>query len=115
MVPKKYVEKVGDAGFKKHPVGAGPYKFVEFVSGGRLVGEAFNGFWRKVPKVKRLEFYSIPEIGTRYAMVKRGEIDHAYLMHDVFYDKVKQDRSLRVLQGKTSNTWLGWLYMIVRI
>src|SRR5438034_3128650 len=26
IVPKKYVEKVGDEGFKKAPVGAGPYK-----------------------------------------------------------------------------------------
>src|SRR4029077_5328109 len=30
IVPKKYVEKVGDDGFKKAPVGAGPYKFVSF-------------------------------------------------------------------------------------
>src|SRR5882672_8378374 len=28
IVPRKYVEKVGDEGFKKSPVGAGPYKFV---------------------------------------------------------------------------------------
>src|SRR6266852_7023909 len=28
IVPKKYVEKVGDDGFKKAPIGAGPYKFV---------------------------------------------------------------------------------------
>src|SRR5499427_3978632 len=27
IVPKKYVEKVGDDGFKKAPIGAGPYKF----------------------------------------------------------------------------------------
>ena len=47
IVPKKYMEKVGDAGFRKHPVGAGPYKFVEFVPGVRLVGEAFEGYWRK--------------------------------------------------------------------
>src|SRR5688572_1327327 len=26
IVPKKYVEKVGDEGFKKAPIGAGPYK-----------------------------------------------------------------------------------------
>src|SRR3989441_4391908 len=28
IVPKAYVEKVGDDGFKKAPIGAGPYKFV---------------------------------------------------------------------------------------
>src|SRR5881394_1735731 len=30
IVPKKYVEKVGDEGYKKAPVGAGPYRFVSF-------------------------------------------------------------------------------------
>ena len=31
--PKKYVEKVGDDGFKKAPIGAGPYRFVSFTRG----------------------------------------------------------------------------------
>jgi len=34
IVPKKYVEQVGEDGFKKAPVGAGPYKFVSFKPGG---------------------------------------------------------------------------------
>ena len=41
IVPKKYVEKVGDDGFKKAPIGAGPYKFVSFTPGVELVLEAF--------------------------------------------------------------------------
>ena len=42
IVPKKYVEQVGDDGFKKAPVGAGPYKFVSFTPGVELVCEAFE-------------------------------------------------------------------------
>ncbi|MEW6333048.1 MAG: ABC transporter substrate-binding protein, partial [Thermodesulfobacteriota bacterium] len=84
VVPKKYLEKVGDAGFKKHPIGAGPYKFVEFVAGQRLVGEAFEGYWRKVPHIKRMEFHIISEPATRLAMVKRGEVDIATLMQGVY-------------------------------
>ncbi len=91
IVPKKYVEKVGDAGFKKHPIGAGPYKFVELVPGVKLVGEAFEEYWRKVPHVKRMEFYNIPEPATRLAMVKRGEADIATLMQGVFYEDLKKD------------------------
>src|SRR5262249_29762522 len=37
VVPKKYVEKVGDDGFKRAPIGAGPYKFVSFTAGVELV------------------------------------------------------------------------------
>ena len=42
VVPQKYVEKVGDDGFKKAPIGAGPYKFVSFTPGIELVLEAFD-------------------------------------------------------------------------
>lgn len=72
IVPKNYIERVGDAGFKKHPVGCGPYKFVEFVPGVKLVGEAFEGYWRKGPNIQRIEFLTIPEAATRLTMVKRG-------------------------------------------
>src|SRR2546425_5285119 len=44
IVPKKYVEKVGEDGFKKAPIGAGPYRFVSFNPGVELVVEAFNGY-----------------------------------------------------------------------
>ena len=61
IVPKKYVEKVGDDGFKKAPVGAGPYKFVSFTPGVELVMDAFDEYWRKVPSVKRIVFKVIPD------------------------------------------------------
>src|SRR6266511_4232953 len=46
IVPKKYVEKVGEDGFKKAPVGAGPYRFVSFKPGVELTLEAFDGYWQ---------------------------------------------------------------------
>jgi peptide/nickel transport system substrate-binding protein len=80
VMPKKYVDKVGDEGFKKAPVGAGPYKFVSFNPGVELVLEAFDGYWRKAPNVKRLVFRVIPDEATRLAALKRGEADIAYAM-----------------------------------
>jgi len=47
IVPKRYVEKVGEDGFRRAPVGAGPYKFVSFQPGIELVLEAFAGYWRR--------------------------------------------------------------------
>src|SRR6516225_10914241 len=78
VVPKKYLEKVGDDGFKKAPIGAGPYKFVSFTPGVELVLEAVDQYWRKTPSVKRLVFKSIPDESTRLAMLKRGEADIVY-------------------------------------
>jgi len=78
IVPKKYVEKVGDDAFKKAPVGAGPYKFVSFNPGVELVMEAFEGYWRKTPSVKRLVFKVITDESTRLAALKRAEVDIVY-------------------------------------
>src|SRR6478672_1663250 len=49
IVPKKYVQQVGEEGFKKAPVGAGPYKFVSFTPGLELIVEANEQYWRKKP------------------------------------------------------------------
>jgi peptide/nickel transport system substrate-binding protein len=78
IVPKKHVEKVGDEAYKKAPVGAGPYKFVSFTPGIELVMEAFDGYWRKTPSVKRLVFKVITDETTRLAALKRGEVDVVY-------------------------------------
>jgi len=65
VVPKKYMTGVGDDGFKKHPIGAGPYKFVSTKPGVDVVLEAFTGYWRRVPAVKTLVMRSVPEATTR--------------------------------------------------
>jgi peptide/nickel transport system substrate-binding protein len=96
IVPKKYVEQVGDDGFKKHPIGLGPYKFVSHTPGIELVMEAFEGYWRKVPSVKRLVFKSVPESTTRLAMLKRGEVDVAYLLDVPQAQEVKKDPNLKL-------------------
>mgnify|MGYP003694414369 CR=1 FL=1 len=70
-MPRKYVEKVGDDGFKRAPIGAGPYKFVSFNPGVELVLEACEGYWRKTPSIKRLVLRSLPEETTRAARASR--------------------------------------------
>jgi peptide/nickel transport system substrate-binding protein len=96
IVPKKYVEQVGDDGFKKQPVGLGPYKFVSHTPGVELVLEAFEGYWRKVPSVKRLVLKSVPESTTRVAMLKRGEVDIAYLVEVPQAEEIKRDPKLKL-------------------
>ena len=94
IVPKKYVERVGDEGFKKAPVGAGPYKFVSFTPGVELVVEAFEQYWRKVPNVKRLVFRVIPDDATRLAALKRGEVDISYLLQGPLGEEVRRTPGL---------------------
>ncbi|HEX3860529.1 MAG TPA: ABC transporter substrate-binding protein [Stellaceae bacterium] len=108
IVPKKYVEKLGDDGFRKNPVGAGPYKFVSFNPGQELVLEAFEGYWRKTPSVKTLVMKVIPDEATRTAALKRGEVDIAYSIRGELAEEVQKTPGLAlkpvVLQAP------NWLY-----
>ena len=96
IVPKKYIEQVGVEGFRKQPIGLGPYKFVSSTPGIELVMEAYEGYWRKMPSVKRLVFKSVPEATTRMAMLKRGEVDLAYLIDTPMALDVKKDPTLKL-------------------
>src|SRR5919201_1938040 len=96
IVPKHYVDKVGDDGFKRAPVGAGPYKVVSFTPGVELVLEAFDGYWRKAPSVKRLVMRSMVEETTRAAALKRGEVDIVYLLTGPVAEEIRKTPGLRL-------------------
>jgi peptide/nickel transport system substrate-binding protein len=103
VVPKKYVEQVGDEGFKKAPIGAGPYKVISFTPGVELQLEAFDGYWRKAPAVKKLIFRSLPDETTRAAALKRGDVDVAYFLNGPIAEEVRRTPGLRLMAVR-SNT-----------
>jgi len=110
IVPKKYVEKVGDEGFKKAPVGAGPYKFVSFTPGVELVVEAFDQYWRKTPTVKRLVFKVIPDESTRLAALKRGEVDIVYSIRGALAEELRRTPGLALKPAVIQGTfWLSFV------
>ncbi len=106
IVPKKYLEKIGDDGFKKAPIGAGPYKFVSFTPGVELVMEAFDGYWRKTASVKRLVFKVIPDEATRLAALKRGEVDIAYSIRGELADELLRTPGLTLKAPVPGSQWL---------
>ncbi len=108
IVPKKYLEKVGDEGFKKAPVGAGPYKFVSFNPGVELVVEAFEQYWRKTPSVKRLVFRVITDEATRLAALKRGEVDIVYSVRGELAEELQRTPGLTLKPAVIQGTF--WLY-----
>jgi peptide/nickel transport system substrate-binding protein len=97
IVPKKYIEKVGEDAYKKAPVGAGPYKYSAFNPGIELTLEAYPEYWRKAPQVKRLVMRSIPDESTRAAAVKTGEVDLAYLFTGPVAADLKRTPGVRVV------------------
>jgi peptide/nickel transport system substrate-binding protein len=108
IVPRKYVEQVGEEGYKKAPIGAGPYRFVSFTPGVELVLEAFEGYWRKAPTVKKLVFRVIPDEATRLAALKRNEIDIAYSIRAELAEEMQRTPGLTLKPVVIQGTF--WLY-----
>jgi peptide/nickel transport system substrate-binding protein len=107
VVPKKYLQQVGDDGFKKHPIGLGPYKFVSHTPGVELVLDANPKYWRKVPNIQRIVMKGIPEGTTRLAMLKKGEADFAVALDGAVAVEVQRDPRLTLVD--TRHASINWL------
>jgi len=109
VVPRKYFESVGEDGFKKHPIGAGPYKFVSQKPGIEVVLEAFPQYWRRVPNVKTIVMRSVPDATTRALMVQTGEADIAYALDGTTAEGIKADPKLKIVATKHASIF--WVEM----
>jgi peptide/nickel transport system substrate-binding protein len=63
------------AAFGGAPVGDGPYRFVSWERGERLVYEANPAYWRGAPPAKRLDIRIVPDPGTNYTSLLSGALD----------------------------------------
>lgn len=75
ILPKNYIEQYGMAYFLRHPVGAGPFKFVRHVSGDFVEYEAVDKHWLGAPDFKKLLLILMPEVSTMVASLKTGAVD----------------------------------------
>lgn len=89
VLPKDHFESVGAEEFFKHPIGSGPWKFVELVSKTSFKMEANTEYWRpdEVPYYQYFVELSVPEQSTRINMLRTGECDTAT---GIDYDRIPE-------------------------
>ena len=75
IVPKKYLESVGNDGFNTKPSGTGPVKLVSWTKDDKLVLDANDGYWGGKPDFDRMTVRPIPETAPRVAALLKGEVD----------------------------------------
>ena len=73
IVPKAYIEEVGQEAYNNNPVGAGPYRLVERQLGSHMTFEAFEDYFLGTPTIPRIRLEIIPEASTRIARLRTGE------------------------------------------
>jgi peptide/nickel transport system substrate-binding protein len=75
IVPKAYVERVGDQAFNLKPLGSGPYRLGEWQKGVQVRLDANENYWRGKPPFKIVIFRAVPDVSTRVADLKSGRAD----------------------------------------
>ena len=91
-----YGEDVGE-----NPVGTGPYRFVEWVRGERLVLERFDDYFGGTPPLAGIEYRVVPEAATRVALLETGEAD---VILRVSPDEAERLRGTEGIELKTTPT-----------
>jgi len=104
VVPKDYIQRVGDEEFARNPVGCGPFKYV----GGRLddqiVMERFDDYYGGSPdlppvgpaKVKRVIFRMMPDPTVRITALKAGEVQIVQQVPPDLAANLRRDKNVQV-------------------
>lgn len=91
--------------FNRHPVGAGPYKFVSWELGGDVVLEAFEDYYKGAPAVKRVIFRTIPEAINRAIGLETGEVDLAYDLGITDLESLAGNDKVTTLTTPSNTVW----------
>jgi peptide/nickel transport system substrate-binding protein len=75
MLPPKYFQEVGAEKFGQSPIGTGPYKFVEWKKGDRVILKANEEYWKGAPQIKNAVFRTIREQATQLNELASGGLD----------------------------------------
>jgi ABC-type transport system substrate-binding protein len=97
LVSPAAIDKFGDTGIAKNPVGAGPYRVASFDPGQQLVLEAFEQYWGGKPKTARLTLKAVSEPSTRVAALRTGAVDIIDSIPVALVGPLKQDPGIQVI------------------
>jgi peptide/nickel transport system substrate-binding protein len=96
MCPPKALAEFKEKFVTNKVIGTGPYKFVEFVVGDRLVVEANPDYWGPKPATQRIVFQVIPDAATSAAALQRGAVDLVVNLPIPLISAVKNDPNLSI-------------------
>ena len=104
IVPKDYIQKVGDKEFAEKPIGAGPFKFKEGRLDDQIVMERFDEYYGGSPEIppigpalaKRVIFRMMPEATVRVAALKAGEVHIIQQLPPDLSKTLGADKNIRV-------------------
>lgn len=98
------MEEMGFEEFGLHPVGTGPFKFVEWLPNDRIVFEANPDYWQGRPRADEVIYRRVSEDSVRTAMLKTGEVDMVLNIPPEDLDALRADPKIEVVQRNSLTT-----------
>jgi peptide/nickel transport system substrate-binding protein len=96
LINHDHREEVG-YDYARDPVGCGPYKFVEWVAGDRIVMERFDDYWGERPGFQNYVFRPIAETSTRVVVIRTGEADFSFNIPPADAEEVDAEDGVSVI------------------
>jgi ABC-type transport system substrate-binding protein len=75
ILPKAYFQEVGESGYEEHPIGTGPYIFVNRVEGVSVTVKRNENYWRGPASFSTITLKVIPDATTGAMALENGEVD----------------------------------------
>jgi peptide/nickel transport system substrate-binding protein len=101
IVPKHLLEHSADVNtdpYNAKPVGIGPFRFVEWRRGDRVIMEANPYYFRGLPKLKRVEYRIIPSRDTLFTQLQTGDIDLWANAARAYYEKLQTLKGFTIVR-----------------
>jgi len=87
----------------KHPVGTGPFKFVEWVKGDHITLERNAEYWGGAPYLEKVIFRVVPEETTRFLSLRDGSADLMEGLSPKTVTSAQGNSALRVYEAPGMN------------
>lgn len=105
VVPQKYTQQAGEAGFIAKPVGAGPFRFVRGALNSEIVLERYDGYWAGPAKLRQVIFRMIPEPSGRIAALLSGEVQIIQEVPPDLVDRLKASPNVQVKTAEGTRSY----------
>jgi peptide/nickel transport system substrate-binding protein len=103
MLSKNARETVGQDAFGRAPVGTGPMKFKEWVSGDRIELEAYDGYWGEELPFKKAVARIIVEGSARAIDLETGGIDIAMELAFSDWERIEHNPETVLIAGESQS------------
>jgi peptide/nickel transport system substrate-binding protein len=109
MVSPAALAKYGAAGIVDHPVGTGPFTFVQRVAGQRIELAKNKDYWAGAPYLDKVIMTVVPDAQARFAALKSGEVDFVTAMDPDQAAIYKADPNVNLVFNPSPMTWVWML------